>query len=334
MPSLSIPFKRFIAQQLSHPAGIFGKLVMGRWLNTMNERQNQQVLHAMDLSPHDRVLEVGFGGGGLLELIVKQVVDGSIDGIDISDEMVLNARSRFRADIEAGRLRLHLENAGSLPFPDGNFDAVCAVNTVYFWKDLAPVFEEFSRVIRPEGRLVLGFTTPEFIRRAGFDQLGFTPYSAEELSAALTAHGFSSGAFRSEKHVGGPSCTLTAIRREDKPAFDAAAVETLKSLEQQVNSEAVRHDRMHLDALIDEEFREFGSSGTSYTKQGAIDALLATAPQPITMDEFSVKQLSGSVFLTTYRALTSGSVSLRSSLWIRNGQSWKLIFHQGTNVAP
>jgi arsenite methyltransferase len=150
------------------------------------------------------------------------VPDGSVDGIDISEEMVSAARIRFRDVIDSGRMRLHYGNAAALPFPDASFDKVCAVNTVYFWEDLGPIFDELFRVIRPGGRLVIGFTPPDVIRHAGLDLFGFTPYSADELSAAMTSHGFSSCTLQSDADMRGQCFTLSATRRADGSAVESS----------------------------------------------------------------------------------------------------------------
>ncbi|MEW6472380.1 MAG: hypothetical protein AB1679_08915 [Actinomycetota bacterium] len=40
--------------------------------------------------------------------------------------------------------------------------------------------------------------------------------------------------------------------------------------------------------------------------------------------------LGDDVILLTYRARRPDRVSLRSSLWVRGAEGWKLLFHQGT----
>jgi SAM-dependent methyltransferase len=42
-----------------------------------------------------------------------------------------------------------------LPFPDGAFDIVTAVNSHYYWPDLVRDMQEVSRVLKPGGCLVL-----------------------------------------------------------------------------------------------------------------------------------------------------------------------------------
>jgi hypothetical protein len=114
------------------------------------------------------------------------------------------------------------------------------------------------------------------------------------------------------------------------PIVEPSVIETLRTLEEQLNSAEIRRERKTLEDLISDEFREIGSSGVSYDKQQTIDALLASEPEEITMTDFIVKELSATVFLVSYHALKKGSSSLRSSIWILNDDCWKIMFHQGT----
>ena len=62
--------KKFIARQLANPSGLFGRQVTVRWLTKANAPMNKLTLDQLNLQPHDRILEVGFGGGDLLEQIM------------------------------------------------------------------------------------------------------------------------------------------------------------------------------------------------------------------------------------------------------------------------
>src|SRR5437588_221711 len=42
-----------------------------------------------------------------------------------------------------------------LPFRDGTFDLVSAVETHYYWRDLEACTREVARVLKPGGRLVI-----------------------------------------------------------------------------------------------------------------------------------------------------------------------------------
>ena len=54
---------KFLADQLAHPRGLFGRLFMGRFLNVLNSDFNNLILQDLAIEPTSRVLEVGFGGG-------------------------------------------------------------------------------------------------------------------------------------------------------------------------------------------------------------------------------------------------------------------------------
>ena len=60
-------FSSYIAAQLRKPSGRFGKVVMARLLNRLNAPSNELVIDSLRLQTDDRVLEVGFGGGDMLE---------------------------------------------------------------------------------------------------------------------------------------------------------------------------------------------------------------------------------------------------------------------------
>ena len=91
-----------------------------------------------------------------------------------------------------------------------------------------------------------------------------------------------------------------------------------------------------LGALIDDEFIELGSSGATYTKTDVTQWLLTNDRSTRTGTDFSAKQLSEDVLLLTYTSHIKDNPNvpvkkaLRSSIWLRRGNLWKMIFHQGT----
>ncbi len=99
-------------------------------------------------------------------------------------------------------------------------------------------------------------------------------------------------------------------------------------LEQRLLLPEVRASAEALDALIDDAFVEFGSSGRTYTKADVIAQLQAAPDFAMTVTDFRVIALSPDVALATYR--TGGS--LRSSIWRREGEQWRIVFHQGTPI--
>jgi hypothetical protein len=102
----------------------------------------------------------------------------------------------------------------------------------------------------------------------------------------------------------------------------------IRELEEQLVTPAVRASADALDRLISDQFVEFGSSGRVYTKPDVIALMLAQPSVTSSLTDFRVLAVSTDVALAVYRT----ERSLRSSLWRREGQVWRIVFHQGTKV--
>jgi SAM-dependent methyltransferase len=69
-------------------------------------------------------------------------------------------------------------------------DKAASVNALYFWPVLGPVMGELSRVLKPGGRLVLGFQTAEAVRAWPGHVHGFRAWEEAEICTALQRAGF------------------------------------------------------------------------------------------------------------------------------------------------
>lgn len=114
----------------------------------------------------------------------------------------------------------------------------------------------------------------------------------------------------------------------------------LHDLELELASSAARCDHARMDALLADEFVEFGASGRRFTKHEIIE-LLSTEDDftPYTLEDFSVTMLGEGHALVTYtipaRIGADGTPkrgSRRSSIWREGKVDWRLVFHQGTRV--
>lgn len=179
--------RALLARQLGRPSGWAGRFFMAGTLNRVNRRVNAMALERLALSPDDRFLDVGFGGGLLLQAAIDRQV--RVDGIEISQPMLERARRRFRAAIAAGRLALHDASVSDMPFPDGTFTKVVTINTMHFWPEPAAGLREIARVLRPGGRFVLAVRPKEYIERIAFTDHGFAVFEDDELHALLGGAG-------------------------------------------------------------------------------------------------------------------------------------------------
>lgn len=182
--------ERFIARQLARPSGLIGRWLTARWLNRANGAMNRLTLDGLALRPGDRVLEIGFGGGDLLERILAARPDVAVAGLDLSADMVAVVERRLAVAVRARRLRLVQGDIQSMPYADGEFTRVCSVNTLYFWSDPAAALRECHRVLVPGGILVLCFDAREALEQWPGHRHGFTLYDVSEVESMLADAGF------------------------------------------------------------------------------------------------------------------------------------------------
>lgn len=119
-----------------------------------------------------RILEVGVGTGLSLPDYSRS---NRITGIDIAEPMLRKAQERVRAlgltNIDA----LSVMDATKLAFPDESFDVVVAQFVITAVPDPDGTLDEFARVVRPGGEIVLvNHIGAEHGPRAVFEA-GFAP---------------------------------------------------------------------------------------------------------------------------------------------------------------
>lgn len=169
-----------LRRMFGRPRGLLGR-VGGRLMTGRDKRAMAEwVLSELAVESTDHVLEVGFGPGIGIERAAAAASDGFVAGVDYSREMVEMARARNAAAIDAGRVDLRYGSADDLPFEDATFDGAFSINSMQLWPDAVAGLGEMRRVLKPGGRVALGFTpvagqSPTEVRplltRAGFDDV-------------------------------------------------------------------------------------------------------------------------------------------------------------------
>ena len=83
------------------------------------------------------ILDVGCGGGRTLSKLATAATQGKVYGIDYSKERVAVTKRMNARWLEMGRVEVRQASVSHLPFQDGMFDLVTAVETHFWWPDLA-----------------------------------------------------------------------------------------------------------------------------------------------------------------------------------------------------
>ena len=100
-----------------------------------------------------KILDVGCGTGANLLMLSKY---GDAEGVDVSQDALTFCHER-------GLEKVKLGAAEALPYEDGTFDLVTALDVVEHLDDDLAGLREFRRVLRPDGRVLLFVPTFMFL---------------------------------------------------------------------------------------------------------------------------------------------------------------------------
>jgi len=102
-----------------------------------------------------KILDVGCGGGRTIGKLAALAPEGKVYGVDYADGSVATALGKNAGLIETGRVEIKQASVSQLPFPDGTFDLVTAVETQYYWPNLLGDMQEILRILAPGGTLLV-----------------------------------------------------------------------------------------------------------------------------------------------------------------------------------
>lgn len=139
--------QRFQQLQVEHFAKADEAKFRWQTANPYMARTEGDLLQRVQVRASDRLLEVGCGEGGNLELL--QARPKHAVGVDFS-----RAKVSWAAKCVA-HARFVCANATCLPFREGSFDLILCRDVLHHVVDKAAVVGEILRVCRPQGRIVI-----------------------------------------------------------------------------------------------------------------------------------------------------------------------------------
>ena len=123
--------------------------------------------------PGERLLEIGVGTGYYSCDLAEWVANGTLELFDLQQEFLDHV---MRAADERGLTNLvpTQGDATDLPYEDASIDGVILTAVLGEIPDRAAALREIGRVLKPDGRLVVGelFGDPHFTSRPSLTRLG------------------------------------------------------------------------------------------------------------------------------------------------------------------
>lgn len=123
---------------------------LGFWART-----GTRTVERLALPPGVTVLDVGCGtGASAIPAAIAVGPTGRVVGIDLADRLLDRARDKaHRQSLSNVEFRRgDMENLG---YPDGSFDAVISVFSVFFVPDMTKQVAELWRMVKPSGQLAI-----------------------------------------------------------------------------------------------------------------------------------------------------------------------------------
>lgn len=154
------------------------------WSRLTEEKAMDRLLELAEVHDGMNILEVAVGTGRLFSRLVERNPSGRNEGLDISPNMLAHAHQRLERSHLESSYHLFEGSAYELPFEDDTFDVL--FNT--FMIDMFPVEDyprvlgEFKRVLKPGGKVAMGYFS------YGLKRINrFWPWMAKHFPALLTS---------------------------------------------------------------------------------------------------------------------------------------------------
>ena len=108
-----------------------------------------------NVSDLDNILDIGCGTG-LLSLKFLEAAECTVNGIDLSEDMLNIWKNKIEKSNLSNRVKVQLGDAANLDFEDSTFDIIASTVTLHHVKEKQQAINNFFRLLKPKGRFVIG----------------------------------------------------------------------------------------------------------------------------------------------------------------------------------
>jgi len=148
-------------------------------------RIGRRTVERLDLPPNSDVLDVGCGTGASA-LPAAQVVgpNGSVIGVDLAGRLLDRARDKAKA-LGLSNVKFRCADMTSLGYPNGHFDTVVSVFSIFFVPDMEGLVRELWRMVGPGGKLAVTTWGPRIFEPAYTRWLAAIKRERQDLHSAF-----------------------------------------------------------------------------------------------------------------------------------------------------
>ena len=186
-----------IQEQIRREFNRWAEQGRGRGLEKSHWETTRQLIDLMDVDDHDNVVDLGCGVGWATRVLAQKASRGLVLGIDLSDRMIAQARTGYRNPHNALFL---VADASGIPCPEGLFNSLLSVESIYYYPGLDLAFHEVHRILKPRAKafFLLSYYKENVYGHAWAKHLDIPIHllGAEDYVAVLKRSGFRTATHR------------------------------------------------------------------------------------------------------------------------------------------
>ncbi len=135
----------------------------------------EDIFNTYKLKGNESILDIGCGFGDLLIRLREEGHKGKLDGVDISEGMIKEAKE----DSKGLDIQFNVSKAEELPFKKENFDIIICKHSLYHFQ-LNKAIKEIERCLKKRGILI--FTLNSYSQKSKYYSEKYKSLISEELN--------------------------------------------------------------------------------------------------------------------------------------------------------